>query len=78
MTEYLDSVKISHSITVLVIVLVISSVATIFLQLETKDKSLADGNDSDEMTVKGANFPLDDRKIKISVKMSPQCEELEM
>ena len=83
LTEYLDSIKISHSITVLVVVLVISSVATIFLQLETKDKSLADGNDSTEMTVRGTNLPLDDRRIRVSMRgganaTDPQCEELDI
>jgi hypothetical protein len=46
LTEYLDSVKISHSITVLVVVLAISSISTVFLQLETKGMSLLDGGHS--------------------------------
>ena len=46
LTEYLDSVQIRYSISVLVAVLVISSIATLFFQLETMGKSLKDGGDT--------------------------------
>lgn len=56
--------KIRYSITVLVVVLILSSIATLFFQLETKGKSLKDGGDTNLPSQPMTDISLQERTNK--------------